>query len=75
MQIQAPQEIFYTPAELAKALKVHPETIRKTFRDEPGVLKLGGPTQRGRRARFTLRIPASVAARVLAAMSVGGKAA
>ncbi len=61
----AANETIYTPSELAKILKVHPETIRKTFRDTQGVIAIGNRKPRsGRRAHVTLRIPQSVAFRV-----------
>lgn len=66
--ITAPQngqaiEPHYTPAQLAELWQVHPETIRRIFKDESGVLKIVNP-HRGRREKITLRIPASVAERV-----------
>ena len=65
-------EPVYTPEELAKLKKLHPATIRKTFIDEPGVMRLGHSSVGRRRQYFTLRIPASVAARVFGRMTVGG---
>lgn len=65
-------EPHFTPEELATSRKVHPNTIRKIFVDEPGVLRLGHPASRKRRQYFTLRIPASVAERVFKRMTVGG---
>ena len=58
-------EKHFTPSELAEQWKLSPETIRRLFQDEPGVLKMpnaGGPS--GKRRYKTLRIPASVAARL-----------
>jgi hypothetical protein len=69
----APQElVFYTPEELGKLVKLHPATIRKTFVDEPGVIRLGHAGDRKKRQYFTLRIPASVVERVLGRMTVRG---
>ena len=55
----------YTPAELAKALKVSTNTIRRLFQDEVGVIKFGEANPRGRRAYQTLRIPRAVAERII----------
>src|SRR5271170_7366917 len=58
-------EKHHTPAELGRTWALSVETIRRLFENEPGVLKISnasGPT--GRRRYKTLRIPASVAARV-----------
>jgi hypothetical protein len=63
-------EPLYTPEELARATKLHAATIRKIFMGEQGVIRLGRPTLGRRRQYFTLRIPESVARRVLARMTV-----
>jgi len=70
--INAADETVYTPAEVAKLKKLHPGTIREIFLDEPGVIRLGHPAKGNRRQYFTLRIPASVVARVFGRMTVGG---
>ncbi len=57
-------EKHYTVTELAELWNVHADTIRRMFRDEAGVLKIGQSGRRRKRDYFTLRIPASVAARV-----------
>jgi hypothetical protein len=59
-------ERHYTVDEVAKLWGVHPETIRKLFRDCPGVLKIGGGFGRKKSTReyCTLRIPESVVRRV-----------
>jgi transcriptional regulator GlxA family with amidase domain len=58
-------ERHYSVAELAERWNLSPDTIRKLFENEPGVLMLGESlTRRGKRRYTTLRIPASVAARV-----------
>jgi DeoR/GlpR family transcriptional regulator of sugar metabolism len=56
-------ERHFRVRELAAQLNVSPDTIRRLFRNEPGVLVL---TQHnpGKRAYQTLLIPASVAERV-----------
>lgn len=60
------EEQHYRPEELAKLWRKSPTTIRKWFRDEPGVIKEGNAVSRpGRkRARQMLNIPRSVAERV-----------
>lgn len=63
-------ELVYTAEELAKLKKLHPSTIRKMFIDEPGVMRLGRGGSRNRKQYYTLRIPASVAARVFSRMTV-----
>jgi hypothetical protein len=63
-------EVVYTSNELARARKLHPSTVRKIFVREPGVIRLGHPRSSGRRQRFTLRIPESVAERVFSRMTV-----
>ncbi len=71
-KLQELNEPKYTPEELAKLTKLHPSTVRKMFLDQPGVLRLGHAGSRRRRQHFTLRIPASVAARVFGEMTVKG---
>jgi hypothetical protein len=63
-------EPIFTPDELAQRCKFHPATIRRMFVDEPGVIRLGHGGRRGRRQYFTLRIPESVAERVLGRLRV-----
>jgi hypothetical protein len=72
-RIKQPEEVF-TPKELADRNKLDPSTIRKIFRDEPGVIRLNAERGTGRRKRrrsyATIRIPASVADRVFGRMTV-----
>ena len=59
------EEKHYTPAEVGKIWALSVETVRRLFENEPGVLKMpnaSGPS--GRRRYKTLRIPASIVARV-----------
>jgi hypothetical protein len=65
-------EPVFTAEELGKQKKLHPATIRKIFIDEPGVIRLGSAGRRGRRQRYTLRIPESVVTRVFGRLTVGG---
>jgi hypothetical protein len=66
-------EKHYTPEEIAEKLAVSTNTARRMFQDEPGVVKIGEPSRRlGRvlkRRYYTLRIPESVAERVIARMT------
>jgi hypothetical protein len=64
-------EPMFTAAELAKRTKFHPDTVRKMFIDEPGVLRIGHPGGKNKRQKFTLRIPAHVAERVFKRITVG----
>ena len=57
-------EKHFTPSELAKAWGVSIDSIRRLFRDEPGVLKMGEKSPKHKRQYLTLRIPHSVAERV-----------
>jgi hypothetical protein len=60
-----PFERHYTPQELAVTWNFDPNTIRRMFIDEPGVLKEGKQGRRdGKRDYVSIRIPASVAQRV-----------
>jgi hypothetical protein len=43
---------------------MHPATIRRLFRDEPGVVRLGAAGRRRKKDYFTLYIPESVVRRV-----------
>jgi hypothetical protein len=64
-QQASPFERHYTPRELAKMWQLDQSTIRRMFRDEPGVLIYGKEKRRdGRRDYLTLRIPESLARRV-----------
>ena len=58
-------ERHYSPQELAAIWQVSTDTIRRIFRDEPGVLKIGQVGARRRqRSHVTLRIPETVVQRV-----------
>lgn len=59
------EERHYSVAELAERWNLSPDTIRKLFERESGVLVIGEhSTRRGKRRYTTLRIPESIAARV-----------
>jgi hypothetical protein len=57
-------EEHYSPKHLAKLWGVSPDTIRKLFDEEPGVFIVEREETRSKRRYRTMRIPASVAARV-----------
>jgi hypothetical protein len=57
-------EPHFTPKELAELWALDQSTIRRLFRDEPGVLRIPHLGRNGKRDYISLRIPASVAARV-----------
>lgn len=65
-------EQHYTITELSERWGLSTVTVARIFRNEPGVLKLQQPSlirTRKRRARVTLRVPASVAERVHASLT------
>lgn len=57
-------ERHFTPQEIADLWRVDENTVRRIFLDEPGVLRLGNLSKRGKRSYVTLRIPATVLERV-----------
>ena len=61
-------ERHYTVQEVAEMWAMSPQTICRIFEDEPGILKVSFPRlsrkQAKRTPRVSLRIPASVLARV-----------
>lgn len=58
-------ERHFDVAEIAQRWNLSPDTIRRLFEKEPGVLVLGATRMRGGKRRYlTLRIPESVVARV-----------
>ena len=59
-------EKYFTVAEIAELWGLCPDTIRKIFRDVPGVLRIGTPETRHQRGYISLRIPESVAKKVYA---------
>ena len=55
----------YTPAEIARDLKVSTDTAIRWFSDEPGVIVLGNAERMHRRKKEFLRVPRSVYLRFL----------
>ncbi len=66
-------EKHFTLQQLEELWELSRITLTDWFREEPGVLKVGAPYKRGRQGRMTLRIPASVAARVHERHCGGGR--
>ncbi len=62
--MQSAIERHFTVFEVSDLWQLHPDTVRKLFRDQPGVLKIGSKERRGKQGYVTLRIPESVLARV-----------
>ncbi len=53
-------ERHFTVREIAETWHVSDDTVRRLFRDEPGVLALGSEESRFKRGYLTLLIPESV---------------
>jgi hypothetical protein len=60
---EAPIERHWSPQEIGSAWGLHPDTVRRLFEREPGVLVVSNAGSVKRRHR-TLRIPDSVVERV-----------
>jgi hypothetical protein len=67
---EPPAERKFTIGELAAELRISNEKARRIFDLEEGVLRIGHGATRKRRRYFTLRVPASVRARVLERLAV-----
>lgn len=57
-------ERHYSTAEVAQMWGLSEDSVRRLFRSEPGVLSISPRQRRGKRSYATLRIPASIVARV-----------
>ncbi len=67
-------EQHFTVQQVALMWGISEESVRRLFRDEPGVLKISGPTLNKRRKHnphVLLRIPASVLHRLHQQRSAG----
>jgi hypothetical protein len=62
-------EKHFSPDQLAEMWGVSVDSIRRIFREEPGVLKMGEKAPNHKRQYLTLRIPESVAERVYTRLS------
>jgi len=56
--------------DIAEMWNLSRDSVRRLFRDEPGVLAVTPPRRRGKRTYVTLRIPASVVERVHQKLSI-----
>jgi hypothetical protein len=65
------EEPHFTVKEVAEMLKLSPDSVRRLFRNEPGVLALGNVKRRSKRPYVTLRIPQSVLERVYRQKTLG----
>jgi hypothetical protein len=61
-------EKHFTVTELATLWQLSEDSIRRIFRDHPGVLKLSSPEKRFKRGYCVLRIPESIVQKVHADM-------
>jgi hypothetical protein len=64
--LDGPVEECFTPAEVARILKVKPRTVVRQFQNEPGVIEFGSDETLYKRKRKFMRIPKSVLERYLA---------
>ena len=64
MYPMAALERHYTVAEVSTLWQLSEDTIRKIFRDQPGVLKLASPERRFRRGYCVLPIAESILQKV-----------
>jgi hypothetical protein len=64
--------LYLTPQQVAELWALDPASIRRIFRDEPGVLKFGnGKSTYKKQAHTTIRIPPEVLERVRRRMTNG----
>jgi len=64
-------EKYWTVVELSRTLRVSPDTIRRLFELEEGVVVIGNRASRAGKRRYrTLIVPAHVLRRVLRQLSV-----
>lgn len=54
----------YSPGFYAELWGLSVSTVLRMFQDQPGVLKLGDASKKGKRTRVELRIPFSLAMKV-----------
>jgi len=66
-------ERCYSPEQIAEILSLSPDSVRRIFENEPGVLVVERPRVYGKRRYRTLRIPESVAQRVYYRLSLKGR--
>jgi AraC-like DNA-binding protein len=61
---------YFSVREIADRLNLSPDSVRKLFQNEPGVLVLGDQSTKHKRRYTTLRIPEPVLHRVLRRNSI-----
>jgi transcriptional regulator GlxA family with amidase domain len=66
-------ERCYSPEQIAELWALSPDTVRRIFENESGVLAIERPRVYGKRRYRTLRIPESVAQRVYHQLSLKGR--
>lgn len=66
-------ERCYSPEQIAEFWSLSPDTVRRLFENEPGVLAIERPRVYGKRRYRTLRVPESVAKRVYHRLSLKGR--
>ena len=63
---------YHTPQQVAELWALDPASVRRIFRNEPGVLKFGnGKSTYKKQAHTTIRIPPDVLERVRRRMTNG----
>ncbi len=62
--LSAFEERHYTSGEIAQLWGLSKDSVRRLFKNEPGVLLISPRQRRGKRSYASLRIPASVLERV-----------
>jgi hypothetical protein len=66
-------ERCYSPEQIAERWSLSPDTVRRIFGNEPGVLAIERSRIYGKRRYRTLRIPESVAQRVYHRLALKGR--
>lgn len=66
-------EKHYSVQQVAELWGIAGDTVRRLFKDEPGVIKIGYPEKRFKRKRFVLRIPETVLLRVHTLLKDGNR--
>lgn len=65
------RERHWTVPDLAAAINLSCDTIRRIFSDEPGVIRIFKP-KKNKRRHVMLLIPESIVLRVFGRMTIGG---
>ena len=62
---------LYTPQEIAQALRVSDDYVRRLFERQPGVIFLPSPGKESKRRHRTMRVPRSVLLRLCNGCKMG----